>query len=121
MLNAGKLIHEVTVQRKPDPTEVDASGAPIDGTWVDLITAKMARESERSGTGEQFKAGQESAAFVTLWTMRYHPQMDRDLVDVPALRRLVYQGRAYDILDAETIDRKNGIRLRTLAASKVAA
>lgn len=117
-LNAGSLVHVVTVQSLTAGT--DASGAPT-LTPATLFTASMSRETERGGTGEQLKAGQESAAAVLRWTMRYHADMDPDLVDVQAARRLLYQGRAYDIVSAETIDRKVGIVIRTLSTSKVAA
>lgn len=115
-LNAGSLIHEVTIQQLTD--SADSSGAPIE-TWTTLLTAKMARESERGD--ERFKADQLSGAFMTKWTMRYSADMDPDLVDVQKKRRLLYQGRAYDITLAETMDRKAGIILHTLAATRVAA
>lgn len=115
-LNAGSLNLEVTVQQITDG--VDTSGAPIE-TWTFLCKPFMAREAERGY--ERFGADQLSAASVLKWTMRYRADMDPDLVDVPKKRRLVYLDRAYDITAAETMDRKKGIVLRTLASSKVAA
>jgi len=55
------------------------------------------------------------------WTMRYLAAMDPDLVDVQKTRRLVYNGRAYDIVDVEVLDGHVGLVLRTVAASRVAA
>jgi head-tail adaptor len=111
-VNVGSLVHEVTIQQGADG--IDESGAPIQ-TWTTLAIAWMAREAEQGGTGERFEGNQEVGAQVTRWTMRYVSDMDPDLVDVPKVRRLLYQIRVYDIIDAQTIDRKNGIILRTLA------
>jgi SPP1 family predicted phage head-tail adaptor len=117
-INAGALVHEVTIQSLTDA--VDSSGAPIpDPEPTNLLTAWMSRETERSG--EKFIADQLSGSIVTRWRMRYHHAMDPDLVDVPKKRRLLYQGRAYDITAAETMDRKMGIILYTLASSRLAA
>jgi SPP1 family predicted phage head-tail adaptor len=114
-LNAGSLVHQVTIQRLTE--SVDASGAPVEVPSV-LRTAFMASEPARGQ--ERFVAGQESAAAMLQWTMRYVQDMDPFMVDVPKERRLLYQGRAYDIVEAES-DRKNWIVLKTLSASKVAA
>lgn len=120
-LNRGSLVHDVTVQYRPSPDAVDVTGAPLEGWQLLLADVPMSREAERAGTGEQLRDAQESAMQITRWTMPYHEDMDPDRVDVPSLRRLVYQGRAFDILDAQAIDRQVGILLRTLSASKVAA
>lgn len=115
-LNAGALIHRVTIQRLTDG--VDTSGAPTE-TPARLCDAWMARETV-SGM-EKFASNQLSASSVLRWTMRYQPNMDPDLIDVPKSRRLLYQHRAYDITEAQTLDRKAGIVLTTLAGSGVAA
>lgn len=114
----GEAVHSVTVQQRT--AGVDASGAPQE-TWTTLYdAAKMSRVNGRTERGsETWKADQLSAAVITRWTMRYSAAMDPDLVDVMADRRLVYQHRVYDIIAADVLDRKNGITLRTLAASKV--
>lgn len=115
-VNLGELVHDVTIQQLTDG--VDGAGAPQE-SWSTLMTAWMARRTETSG--EAFAGDQLSAAIRTQWTMRYAADMDPDLVDVPKARRLVYQGRAYDILAADVMDRQSGIVLRTLAASRVTA
>jgi head-tail adaptor len=118
-LNLGTMVHHVTIQRLTDG--VDNSGAPQE-TWATLTTAWMARRQTRSGrVDEQFTADQLSSGSITEWTMRYLASMDPDIVDVPKSRRLLYLGRAYDILTAENMDRKVGIVIRTLSHSKVAA
>lgn len=116
-INVGALVHQVTIQSRT--AGVDASGAPSE-TWATLTTAWMARTIVNGG-GEFFKADQLSGAIVTQWTMRYLDTMDPDQVDVPASRRLLYFGRVYDIVQAELLDRRVGILLRTLAHSAVSA
>lgn len=118
-INPGEMVHEVTIQSVTDG--VDASGAPQE-TWATLMTVWMGRESRRTEPGgESFHGDQLSASLVTRWFMRYTPEMDPDVVDVPKARRLVYLGRPHDIVSAETTDRRTGILLRTLAKSAVPA
>jgi head-tail adaptor len=115
-LNAGALIHDVTIQQIA--SSEDTSGAPTE-TPSTLIRARMSREVV-SGK-ETFGDAQLSAASVIRWQMRYVSSMDPDLVDVPKTRRLLYQGRSYDITEAENMDRRCGIVLTTLNKSQVAA
>ena len=53
--------------------------------------------------------------------MSYIASMDPELVDVPKLRRLVYQGRTYEIVHAAMIGRREGIEFLTIASSKAGA
>lgn len=115
-INVGELVHAVTVQEGTDG--VDGGGAPAQ-TWADLDTVMMARQAGVGG--EAFRGEQLSAAVQTVWTLRYWSEVDPDLVDVPKTRRLVYQGRIYDIVSADVMDRRVGIVLRTLAQSRVEA
>lgn len=118
-LRIGELVHPVTIQQLTDG--VDGSGAPAEA-WATLTDAWMGRRQARSGRGEErFRADQLSAGTVIEWTMRYVASMDPDLVDVPKTRRLLYQGRSYDIIAAENLDRQVGIVIRTLSRSQVAA
>jgi len=121
-INAGVLIHTVRIQqRETDP--LDESGAPDETAgWTTLTDAQMGRIDRRSERGgETFRADQVAAMMTTRWKMRYLASMDPDLVDVQKTRRLLYQGRVYDIVDVEVLDRRVGIELRTIAKSKVAA
>jgi hypothetical protein len=63
--------------------------------------------------GERWIANQLSAPADTQWEMGYVASMDPDLLDVPKRRRLLYQGRVYDIVAAEMIGRREGIELLT--------
>jgi hypothetical protein len=121
-INAGALIHTVLIQQRNTET-LDDSGAPDETAgWTTLVSAQMGRIDRRSERGgETFKADQVSALMTTRWTMRYLASMDPDLVDVQKTRRLLYQGRSYDIIDAGVLDRRAGIELRTIAKSRVAA
>lgn len=117
-LAAGTLVHDVLIQQLTESRGA-TSKAPVEA-WTTLCDrAAMSRETERGG--EAFQSHQLSGSSVTKWTMRYLASMDPDLVDVPKKRRLVYQGRAYDILSAEPRDRKGGLVLRTLATTEVRA
>jgi hypothetical protein len=102
---------------------VDDSGAPTDGGWTTLQYVQMGRDDRRSARGgETLVAGDQlSALMTTRWFTRYLREMDPDHVDVQKERRFVYNGRAYDIVDVEVIDRQVGLVIRTIASSRVAA
>jgi hypothetical protein len=118
-LALGSMVHDVTIQALTEG--VDDSGAPL-SVAATLTHAWMSRRQSRTGrVAERFTADQLSSGTVIEWTMRYIASMDPDLVDVPKSRRLLYQGRAYDILEAENLDRQVGIVIRTLSHSKVPA
>lgn len=107
---AGDRDRLVTIEQM---TESQAgSGLPVEN-WSTLCRAWMSKE-DVSGR-EQFRAGQLAAPFNTTWTVGYRSDMDPDLVDVAKTRRLIYQGRQYDIVSASQINRKEGVELRTLA------
>lgn len=121
-INVGTLVHTVLIQRR-ETVPLDGSGAPTDGGWTTLQCAQMGRDDRRRSDrgGESFTADQVSALTTTRWTMRYLYEMDPDHHDVQKTRRLVYNGRAHDIIDVEVIDRRVGLVIRTIASSKVAA
>lgn len=84
-------------------------------TWATLFRTSAYRE-DLSGT-ERFVSDRLSAPYDTKWVMPYRPEMDPDTIDVRKTRRLVYQGRVYDIVSAQQIGRKDGIALQTLAGA----
>jgi Phage head-tail joining protein len=113
-LEAGRRDRWVTIEAfTPAAT---ASGFP-GGTWATLATVAMSRRE--TAADERIRAEFPAAFLQTVWIGPYRPDMDPDLVDVPASRRLVYAGRRYDITAAAVIGRHQGIELETLAASKV--
>jgi hypothetical protein len=121
-INVGGLVHQVLIQQR-DTVPVDASGAPTNGDWTTLQVAAMGRDDRRRSDrgGESFTGDQLSALMTTRWTMRYLREMDPDFYDVQKTRRLVYNGRAHDIVDVEVMDRQVGLVIRTIASSRVAA
>lgn len=107
----------VTIQSRPSADSevaetVSISGMPVDD-WATLANVWMERVN--LGGRERFAASQMSAPYDTRWRMNYRADMDPELIDVPKLRRLVYQGRTYDITAAEQMGRRDGIELSTLA------
>lgn len=90
-----------------------ASGFPIE-TWTALATL-FASRTDVSGR-EYFAAGaQVSQRAFTRWEVGYRADLDPELVDVPKRRRLVHQGKIFDISDASLIGQKAGVELTTLA------
>lgn len=92
------------------------SGAAIE-TPTTLAQVFMSKEDQ--GARERFALGQTSAPFDTRWEMAYASNMDPELLDVPKSRRLVYQGRVYDIVGANLIGMREAIELLTLAGSRI--
>lgn len=87
---------------------------PIE-TWLSLGNEWMRREDQTAN--ERSAANQEVASMQTIWEMAYRADMDPDLLNVPASRRLHYEGRVFDIIAATTIGSKRGIELLTQARS----
>lgn len=108
---SGRRDKLVTIQQSAPPT---GGSFPAD-SWTALASAWMNRQDTQAD--ERFAASQESGFVQTTWHMAYREDMDPDLVDVPARRRLLYQSRVYNIRAAATIGRKDGIELLTLAQS----
>ncbi len=105
----------VTIQTLTDG--VGSSSFPTE-SWATLRT-EWAEKVDVRGR-ERLMNGQNASSFDTRWTLGYSAEMDPELVDVTKARRLVWQGRAYDIVSAAMIGRREGIELMTLAAGKVA-
>lgn len=112
-LSAGALDREVTIQQRA----VATSGYPTE-TWTTLEAGVWMSRQDMRGR-ESFGAAQLSASFDTRWELHWRDDMDPDVVDVPATRRLLYRGRAYDITAAVELGRREGLALFTLAASGV--
>lgn len=115
-MEPGERDRRVTIQQR---TAAKAGSGYPKETWTTLTTAYM-RILDLSAM-ERFKASQNAAAAETQWEMGYRDDMDPEQVDVPTTRRLVYQGRTYDITSASMIGRREGIELLTIAKTKVGA
>ncbi len=116
--SAGCRDRLVTIQQRSAADAVATSGFPVD-SWTTLATVFM-EKMDVSGS-EAFRAEQLAARYDTRWKMPYRADMDPDLVDVPKLRRLVFQTRTFDIVSASHLGRKRGIELSTLASTRVPA
>ncbi len=84
----------------------------------DLLDDVWAHQAVASGS-ERFRASQIEAVFDTTFTIPYRADMDPDRVDVPTLRRVVFEGRAFDIVFARQVGRRRGIELATRAGSRL--
>jgi SPP1 family predicted phage head-tail adaptor len=111
-MEPGERDRPVTIQQRTSST--GDSGFPIE-PWTTLATPIWMRKLDLRAT-ERFTADQLAVKGDTQWEMGYREDMDPELVDVPAERRLLYQGRTYDITQASQIGRREGIELITIAA-----
>lgn len=91
------------------PGDTDSSGFPID-TWVELVANYPARKRVLS-TAETWRAGRESAATLCIYEIRYRADMDPDVLDLPASRRIVDRGKTYDVVGAEANGRHDAVVL----------
>lgn len=110
-LSAGQRDKEVRIEQLA--ASIAGTRYPVE-TWTTLIPIAWMSKTELRAN-ERFATAQLSASTETLWEMDYVAEMDPDLVNVPATRRLVHLGRTYNITTASTIGPKRGIELLTLA------
>jgi head-tail adaptor len=96
---------------------IDESGTPV-VSWSALAFDWM--EKRGLNATERYMSDQIAARFYTRWVMPFRLTMDPDTLDIPKTRRLVYQGRAYDIERAQILDLlEQQIELVTVAATDV--
>jgi head-tail adaptor len=108
--DSGARDKRVTIEQRGESP--GSSGFPVE-TWTSLVSLDASRIDSRGD--ERFSADQTVATFEDRWGVEYRPDLDPDLLDVPKQRRLVYLGRAYDILSAVVVGNKDGIELETRA------
>lgn len=118
-LDAGRRDRRVTIEQRSASDSAAASGFPVDGTWTTLAAGVHAERTELTGF-ERFQVGQETARMDTRWQTGYRADCDPELVDVAKVRRLVSDGRTYDVVAAGVVGRKRGIEWWTLASTRVA-
>jgi head-tail adaptor len=99
----------VLIEQAPDVP--DGGGYPVEG-WTELGYSWMSRADYRND--EKLDTNQDLAFSETQWEMPYQANMDPDLVDVTASRRLVYGRKTYDIRGATLLDMRRGIALVTV-------
>ena len=116
---AGQRDKRVTIEQRTEPSPPGTTSGFPSETWAELATVWMSKKDVRSD--ERFAAGQETAYFETTWFSEYRSDMDPDLVDVTATRRLVFHGRIFDIRAASQVGRQQGIEYTTLGQGRVEA
>lgn len=109
-LAAGARDYLVTIEQMTPGT--GPSGFPTE-TWTPLAQVWMGRMP--IWAYEQQQGAQLSAHADHRWVLPWRADMDPDTVAVPKVRRLVYQGRVFDIAAATLIGRRVGIELKTIA------
>lgn len=112
-IDPGALDRRVTIQYRTDGSSTSGFGVVEDWTTTQSVPVYMAR-IPLFGM-ERVHGQQVSAKFDTRWVMHYRTDMDPDTVDVAKDRRLVYQGRVYNITGAQMLGHKAGIELTTIA------
>lgn len=110
-LAAGQRDKAVVVEARVPQTD---RGYPLED-WTPLGVAMMSRLDE-TGT-ERIGSTELQAAAITQWCCAYRPDLDPDLVNVPADRRLKFAGRIFDIQVATLMERRMGIELVTISSS----
>ena len=113
---SGERDRLITIQKLTQPDNAGSSGFPVE-TWTTLGT--MMASFVPMGGRERFSVDQLSAPFDTQWQIPYRSDMDPDLVQVPKLRRLVYNGRVHDIVSAAVVGRRRTVELNTLSGGQV--
>lgn len=88
--------------------------APVE-TWTTLAAniwmKRMAIDPIRADYGEKDIGHQIAAQPQSTWEMGYRADMDPTLVNVAKSRRLLYRGRAYNIVAGDVIGAQEGIEL----------
>lgn len=111
-LDPGALDRRVTIQYRSDGDS--DSGFPTED-WT-TTTAQTVSMGAVPLTGvERVAANQVSAKATMRWVMHYRADMDPYLVDVAKDRRLVYEGRIYNVTGAEMLGMKAALALTTVA------
>lgn len=111
---SGKRNVSVIVQQRS--VGIDEAEATFD-TWTPLRTVMVSKEDmPLNDSREQFKGNQLSARMETAFGLPYNADMDPDLIDVAAERRILHGTRIYDITRA-VLERAGGrgIILYTIA------
>lgn len=103
---AGQRDRYVLIEQVADPSAQFPTWIPLEHEW-------MSRDD--TAADEHFSSDQVSAWGEAEWHMAYREDMDPELVDVAAVRRLVYEGRTYEIRKAAPLGWKRDIALFTLS------
>lgn len=103
-MRAGRLDRKVTIEAVSYSTADDGSQFE---TWTEF--ARVFAERETQGALERFAAAQTVADVDTLFRLRWSDTLMSVLS--PKTHRIVYRDRAYNILGAFEIGRKEGVHV----------
>lgn len=119
-MDAGRRNLFVRVQYRSDGAS--SSGFPVDD-WDEEDEKQIYMNRLTTKGAERLMAMQVQASYDAKWTMAYRTDMDPDLVDLTAERRIVWQGRVHDIVSASLSEDRMEIEILTRmnpAAERVA-
>jgi len=108
-LAAGKLDRRITLQRFTFTTDA-GSGEQVK-TWATLGPDKLWASRRRASANETLASAELAGAISDVFEIRYGSAWS----DVNPKDRLVFEGRTYEIVAAEEIDRRVGIRIAAVA------
>jgi SPP1 family predicted phage head-tail adaptor len=110
-LEPGERTKVIELQQLQTVTD---GGFPVE-TWATLDARVFAAKFDVSGRERFATTSQLSAAYDTRFEIGYRADMDPDLLPVESTRRVIFNGRVYDIVTASQIGLKEGIELTTLS------
>lgn len=110
-LNAGELDREITLQTATKTQDSESGEEVIDWDTADEET--IWAQWLPAGSREAWQAGQRLQAYVDGVLRIYY----RDEPD-PALNRVVFEGKSYDIKGAVEIERREGWELAVVARNE---
>lgn len=116
-MNPGELIRRVTFQSLTSVKGTTGFGTEV---WVNFVTVAASKKDLRGE--ERLQAAQLSSPFDTMWQTWYRKDLDPDVLDVTRVRRIIYQGRIYDITRAmpiEIFNMRQGLEFETLAGGRL--
>lgn len=95
-------------------TEVTRPSGMVGLNWA-ALGSPVSMSRRDIGADERFAESQLSAWGRSVWQMPYQANMDPEVIDVPRVRRLNYNGRLFNIEAAFLMERRIGIELVTQA------
>jgi SPP1 family predicted phage head-tail adaptor len=113
--SAGERNKQITIQQLTQ--DEDSSGMPLE-VWTTLTTAQASYMP--LGGRERLAADHLTSPFDGQFQMAYRPDMDPNLLNVPKMRRIVYDGRVHDIVAASMVGQKRAVELMTASGGATA-
>ncbi len=115
-IDAGEKNRQIVIQRRT--TAAGTSRYPVE-SWTTLATVWAAKYDIGGREQTLGGGGTLSARADARFEITYRADMDPDVIAVPADRRIVLNGRAWDITAANLIGQRDGIELLVVAGKNV--